>query len=76
MWSRMPLIQYKCRTGASGPSNDLSTLFFFHISACIDTHPDCKYLKDRCSERAPVRRLCPITCGVKCSKFSNANHLL
>lgn len=34
--------------------------------ACIDTHPECKYVKDRCADRAPVRRLCPITCGIQC----------
>eukprot|EP00112_Aurelia_sp_Birch-Aquarium-sp1_P015872 Seg3551.1 transcript_id=Seg3551.1/GoldUCD/mRNA.D3Y31 product="putative protein ZK643.6" protein_id=Seg3551.1/GoldUCD/D3Y31 len=34
--------------------------------ACIDMHADCKYLKDRCPERAAVRRVCPITCGVTC----------
>ncbi len=43
-------------------------LYFFYL-ACVDTHQDCKYLKDRCAERAPVRRLCPKTCGVQCGKF-------
>eukprot|EP00794_Sanderia_malayensis_P013947 gene13947-15403_t len=34
--------------------------------ACVDTDPDCQYLKDRCAERVQVRRLCPRTCGVQC----------
>ena len=37
-------------------------------------HKDCKYLKDRCAERAAVRRVCPVTCGVKCGELKESEH--
>jgi len=42
--------------------------------ACNDMHKDCKYLKDRCAERAAVRRVCPVTCGVKCEGCEDDLH--
>ncbi|XP_065054581.1 uncharacterized protein LOC135683294 [Rhopilema esculentum] len=54
-------------TKAAGPNKE-------ECPACIDMHGDCKYLKDRCAERAEVRRVCPVTCGVPCQNCADDPH--
>ena len=47
-----------------------SSLLFFHFYlACKDQFDLCKFFKDECSVRRDVRLVCPITCGIQCSKY-------